>query len=86
MTFFQSLPLDVKVLLGAFVALGLVHFFSHNHKTQKYYAVILVLLAAGGLYRYQTTKPIEKTIAEQEHLPAVMATPARTPLVSTAGK
>lgn len=85
MTFFQSLPLDVKVLLGAFVALVLLQFFSHNPKTQKYYVIVLALVAAGGLYRYQVTKPVEKTIAEEEARP-VATTPARTPLVSTAGK
>ena len=86
MAFFQSLPLDVKILLGAFVALGLVYMFSHNHKTQKYYVVVLALLAVGGLYRYQTTKPIENTVAQEEHRPVVKASPTHTPLASTAGK
>ena len=86
MAFFHSLSLDVKVLLGAFVVLALVHFFSHNQKIQKYCVVVLVLLVAGGSYRYQTTKPIEKAIAEEEQRPEVTASPARAPLASTAGK
>jgi hypothetical protein len=86
MAFFQALPIDVKVLLGAFVALALLHFFSHNQRMQKYYVVVLVLLAVGGVYRYQVTKPVEQTIAEEEPGPAPKTSSARTPLASTAGK
>ena len=79
MDFFQSLPLDIKVVLGAFVAVGLLALFSHNHKIEKYSVIVLVLLAAGGVYRYQGTKPIEKAIAAEER-PAVTPPPSRRPL------
>jgi hypothetical protein len=83
MAFFQSLPVDVKVLLGLFVVVGLVAFFTHNHKTEKYYLVALVLLGAGGFYRYQSTKPVENTVAVEEPRPQMTPTPVRKPLQST---
>lgn len=82
MEFFQSLPLEIKVVFGAFVAVGLLALFSHNHRTEKYYVVVLVLLAAGGLYRYQSTKPVEKAVIAEEPRPAVTPPPAHRPLES----
>lgn len=86
MAFFQSLPLDIKVLVAAFVALCLLHFFSNNQKTQKFCVVVLVLLAVGGVYRYQATRPPEKALAQEEPIAPVTTTSSRAPIVSTAGK
>ena len=69
MAFFQSLPLEIKIILGAFVAVALVAMFSHNHKIEKYCMMALVVLAAGGVYRYQATKPVEKEVAQEPRPP-----------------
>lgn len=79
MAFFQSLPLDVKFVLGAFVAVALLALFSHNHKIERYCVVVLVLLTAGGVYRYQSTKPIEQASATEVRT-VVTPAPARRPL------
>jgi hypothetical protein len=79
MAFFQSLPIDVKIVLGAFVAVAVLAIFSHNHKFERYYVIVLVLLAAGGVYRYQSTKPIEKAVA-QEPRPAPATGQERRPI------
>jgi hypothetical protein len=79
MAFFQSLPLDVKFVLGAFVAVALLALLSHSQKVEKYCVIVLVLLTAGGVYRYQSTKPIEQASAVE--MRAVVAPPpVRRPL------
>ena len=79
MAFFQSLPLEIKIIFGAFVAVALLTLFSHNHRNEKYYVVVLVLLAAGGVYRYQTTKPVEKAVVKEPR-PAVTPGNERRPI------
>jgi hypothetical protein len=79
MAFFQSLPFDIKVVLAAFVAVALLAFFSHSQKVEKYCVIVLVLLTAGGVYRYNSTKPMENAIAAQVR-PAVTPAPPHRPL------
>ena len=79
MEFFQALPLEIKVVLGAIVAVAVLAVFNHNRQADKYYVIVLVLLAAGGVYRYQSTKPVEKAVIEEQHRGPV-TTPEHRPL------
>jgi hypothetical protein len=87
MNFIHSLPLDVKLLIGAMVGCALLALFSSNHKAEKRYMVVLAVLAFTGVYRY-VDRPVVETVvvpAEQEQQ-AITTTSARKPIVSTSAK
>jgi hypothetical protein len=90
MNFFNSLTLDLKVLVVGIVGCTLLALFSGNQKAEKRYLVVLVALAAAGIYRF-THLPgddhLQQT-AVTTPVPRAAATaqPQRTPLVSTSAK
>jgi hypothetical protein len=86
MDFFHSLSLDLKLLVVAIAGTALLALFSGNHKSEKRYMVVFALLAAVGVYRFNTGAPVEpeqrSAAAPTTSQPAT--TPAkRAPLTST---
>jgi hypothetical protein len=88
MGFFNSLPLDLKLLLIGIAGCVLLALFSTNAKTEKRYTFVLVLLTAAGVYRF--TRPAHEDIeARATAVPVshVVTAPAKhVPLVSTTAK
>ena len=89
MDFFNSLTLDLKFLVVGIVGFTLLALFSGNQKAEKRYMLVLVVLAAAGVYRF-THLPGDdhsrKSATTSPMPPAVTAQPQRTPLVSTSAK
>jgi hypothetical protein len=90
MDFFNSLTLDLKMIVVGIAGCVLLALFSGNHKAEKRYLVLLALLSAGGIYRFQTVPvddPAQRSAATRPPAQTVKAAapaPAkRTPLVST---
>jgi hypothetical protein len=89
MDFFNSLTLDLKILLVGITGCTLLALFSGNHKAEKRYVVVLLVLAAVGVYRFThlSSDVHPQTSAATPSVPrAATATPQRTPLVSTSAK
>jgi hypothetical protein len=89
MDFFNSLTLDLKILVVAIAGFALLALFSGNHKAEKRYMVVFAVLAAVGVYRFTHVAPTEPEArsgaTRATSQPAtVPAKPA--PLVSTSGK
>jgi hypothetical protein len=89
MEFFNSLTLDLKVLVIAIAGCALLALFNGNKNAEKRYVVVIVLLAAAGLWRF-THLPgadrAEKSVAEDNPAPHVTAPPKHIPLASTSAK
>ena len=89
MEFFNSLTLDLKVLVVGIVGCTLLALFSGNQKSEKRYMFVLAVLAAAGVYRF-THLPADdyaqKSAATPSAPRAATAPPQRTPLVSTSAK
>ena len=87
MDFFNSLTLDLKMLLVAIAGCTLLALFSGNAKAEKRYLLVLVLLAAGGVYRFMHTAgngPAEASAPASAASVAVTPPPKPVPLESTA--
>lgn len=88
MGFFNSLPLDLKLLLVGIGGCVLLALFSSNARSEKRYTFVLVLLTAAGVYRF--TRPggedaeTRATAMPVSHV--VTAAPKHIPLVSTSAK
>lgn len=87
MDFFNSLPLDLKMLLVGIAGCVLLALFSTNAKSERRYTIVLVLLTAAGVYRFThsgaddaDTKVAARSTAH------VAAPPKHIPLVSTTAK
>lgn len=52
MDFYQSLSLDMKLLVVAIAGCAVLALFSGNRTNEKRYLVVLVLLAGVGFYRF----------------------------------
>ena len=52
MDFFNSLTLDLKMLVVAIAGVVVLAFFSGNQKSEKRYIVLLAVLTAVGVYRF----------------------------------
>ena len=87
MDFFNSLPLDLKMLLVGIAGCALLALFSGNPKTEKRYTIVLVLLTAGGVYRF-THSAAGEAEASARAIPVahVAGPPKHVPLVSTSSK
>jgi hypothetical protein len=85
MDFFNSLTLDLKFLVVGIAGSTLLALFSGNQKSEKRYLVVLVVLAAAGVYRFaQLPSDGHAQSAATSAVPrAATATPQRTPIVST---
>jgi hypothetical protein len=89
MDFFNSLSLDLKMLAVAIAGCALLAVFSGNPKTEKRYILVLALLAAGGVYRFNHTAgndQAEARAAASIASQAVTPPPKHVPLVSTSAK
>lgn len=87
MDFFNSLPLDLKMLAVGIAGCTLLALFSGNRKSEKRYMLVLALLAAGGVYRFTHLPASESATAEAsapKHF--IKAPDNRTPLVSTSAR
>ena len=89
MDFFNSLTLDLKMLLVGIAGCALLALFSGNHKAEKRYLIVLALLTAGGVYRFTHLPGQEPAQAASSTRAVTKAAPAPTqhkPLVSTSAK
>jgi hypothetical protein len=89
MDFFNSLPLDLKMLVVGIAGAALLALFSGNHKSEKRYMVVLALLAAAGVYRFtHIAGDAQRAVsADERSAPrAGAASPRKVPLVSTSAK
>jgi hypothetical protein len=88
MEFFNSLTLDLKMLVVAIAGCALLALFSGNQKAEKRYMVVFALLAAVGVYRFtQVGDDLAPPSAAASSAPlATTAPPAHKPLVSTSAK
>ena len=86
MQFFNSLTLDLKIIVVGIAGAALLALFSGNRKSEKRYVVVLAVLAAAGVYRF-THMPGElqdvRSTAESSPPHIVTAPPKKVPLVST---
>lgn len=89
MDFFNSLTLDLKVLVAGLAGCALLAIFAGNQKTEKRAMIVFAVLAAVGVYRFtqlpgndQAPRSVSKSPAPQS-APAV---PNRKPLESTFAK
>jgi hypothetical protein len=89
MDFFNSLSLDLKMLMVGIAGCILLALCSGNAKSEKRYMVVLVLLSAGGVYRFMHTTghdPAETRAAARPEATALTPQAKQSPLVSTSAK
>lgn len=89
MDFFNSLTLDLKILVVAIAGCALLALFSGNQKAEKRYMIVFAVLAAAGVYRF-THLPGNDQAQRSASTPAAPITvpeaPKHKPLVSTFAK
>ncbi|MEJ5990277.1 hypothetical protein WG902_09785 [Ramlibacter sp. PS3R-8] len=89
MDFFNSLTLDLKLLVAGIVGCALLALFAGNQKTEKRYMIVFAVLAAAGIYRF-THLPgdgqPQRSAATPSAPQAVPVAPQHKPLVSTFAK
>ena len=88
MDFFNSLTLDLKMLVVGIAGCVLLALFSGNRKAEKRYMVVLTVLVAAGVYRF-TQLPAHvdaEARAATRSVPQPTEPPKRTPLVSTSAR
>lgn len=87
MDFFNSLTLDLKILVVAIAGCALLALFCGNQKAEKRYMVVFAILAAVGVYRFTTVPDNDqeqRSAATRSSKPIVAAPPPKPkPLVST---
>lgn len=88
MDFFNSLTLDLKLMVVGIAGCALLALFSSNPNAEKRYVLVLAVLAAVGVYRFHRTVGAEaETSAAASSSQQVVTAPAKhVPLVSTSGK
>ncbi|HEY0822176.1 MAG TPA: hypothetical protein VGD76_00185 [Ramlibacter sp.] len=89
MEFFNSLSLDLKILVVGIAGCALLALFSGNQKAEKRYMAVLVVLAVAGVYRFSQVSGDDpaQTSAETRPAPHTMTTPHKqAPLVSTSAR
>lgn len=89
MDFFNSLTLDLKMIVVGIAGCALLAVFSGNPNTEKRYLLVLAVLAATGIYRFTHTVGNEQAEIADSSIPAphvVTAPPKHVPLVSTSAK
>jgi hypothetical protein len=88
MDFFNSLTLDLKILVVAIAGCALLALFTGNRKAEKRYMIVFAVLAAAGVYRFTQLPgddPSHRSVGTPSATP-VTAAPPRKPLVSTFAK
>jgi hypothetical protein len=89
MDFFNSLTLDLKMLLVGIAGCTLLALFSGNSKAEKRYVLVLTVLVAAGIYRFNQVAgndAAQRSAAARPVPHAAIAPPKHTPLVSTSAK
>ena len=89
MDFFNSLPLDLKMLVVGIAGSALLALFSGNRKAEKRYMLVLAILTAAGVYRFTNVSGAEQAAGSAPASPpshVVKAPPKHVPLVSTSAK
>ena len=89
MEFFNSLTLDLKILAVGIIGAALLALLSGNARNEKRYVLVLALLTAGAVYRFNETAGNDqaKTNAAARSAPRVVTPPPKhVPLVSTSEK
>lgn len=89
MDFFNSLTLDLKMLMVGIAGTTLLALFSGNHKSEKRYLVVLALLAAAGVYRFTQVANENQGARTAMDSPVphpVTVAPTKPPLVSTSAR
>jgi hypothetical protein len=86
MNFFNSLTLDLKMLVVGIAGTALLALFTGNQKSEKRYMFVFAVLAAAGVYRF-THLPGDDQAQRSAAAPSVPhsvpAAPKHKPLVST---
>lgn len=89
MDFFNSLTLDLKILVVGMAGSALLALFSGNQKAEKRYTIAFAVLAAAGVYRF-TQLPGDDQAQRSAAIPSapysVPAAPKHKPLESTFAK
>ena len=89
MDFFNSLTLDLKMLVVGMAGCALLALFTGNQKTEKRYMIVFSLLAAASVYRF-THLPEDDQARRSAATPSasqpMTAAPKPKPLVSTFAK
>jgi hypothetical protein len=90
MEFFNSLSLDLKMVVIGIAGCTLLALFSGNAKAEKRYVLVLALLSIAGVYRFThspvAVDPAETRLAASRASQAVTPAPRHVPLVSTSAK
>jgi hypothetical protein len=89
MDFFNSLTLDLKVLLIGIAGCALLALFSGSHKAEKRYLVLLAVLAATGVYRFTRVAgedQAQRSAVTRSVPHTVSAPPKHKPLESTSAR
>jgi hypothetical protein len=89
MDFFNSLTLDLKLLIVGIAGFALLALFSGNPKAEKRYVLVLAILTAAGVYRFTHLPSDEQREARAgASSMAPVVTPARkqAPLSSTSAR
>ena len=87
MDFFNSLTLDLKMLVVAIAGFVLLALFSGNQKAEKRYLLVLAILAAVGVYCFNhVTRAAEAQRSVDAAQQAVTAPAKHKPLVSTTAR
>jgi apolipoprotein N-acyltransferase len=89
MDFFNSLTLDLKMLVIGIAGCVVLALFSGNRKSEKRYLVLLAVLAAVGVYRFARVPPEDpapRSATTRAVPPTVTAPPKHKPLESTSAK
>lgn len=89
MEFFNSLSLDLKILVVAIAGCALLALFSGNRKNEKRYMLLVALLAIPAVYRFAhlpAADPAESSLADAAKPQFVKAAPKHQPLISTSAK
>jgi hypothetical protein len=86
MDFFHSLPLDLKLVAVGIAGFALLALFSGNRNAEKRYVLVLAVLAAVGVYRFNHTIAAEQAQVSAAQPGAVKMAAKPAPLVSTSAK
>ena len=88
MDFFNSLTLDLKMLVVAIAGCALLALISGNQKAEKRYMLVFAVLAAVGVYRFTQVEveAPEQSAATRAAPQPVTPAPKHKPLVSTSAR
>jgi hypothetical protein len=89
MEFFNSLTLDLKIVVAGMIGCVLLALFAGNKKTETRSMIVLAVLAAAGVYRFTHlpgNEQSQRTVAQPAAPHSVPAAPKQKPLESTFAK